>query len=247
MKFEEIKQLMGIKRNGMKFTDKDYLISNNLPNNLVEYEVQKAKRIQELEKTFLLESNTSFELVNRFVHGELKNWDICALKEELDIHKGNKNKRRLGKLGLMCDLNQEYEDLTGTRYPCYDQYVNHIWVVTSKLEKEIGSRKRKKFERRFSKQGNQSFELWNRIKNGEMESMNNEALFKLYGDYEDRVVRIDLLTEAYCKLIGDKKGRYRTPDYIKHLNYSNAVFAELDLEMIFRDEESKGEFKNENK
>jgi len=222
-----------------KAMEKDYSISDFFSNNLKEYNVQKAKIIQELEKQFLLESDTVLEFANRFTHGELKNWNTCALKEELDIHKGNKNKRRLGKVGLMYDLNQEYEDLTGTRHPCYDQYVNHVWVVTSKLEKEIGSRKRKKFEKRFSKQGNQSFELWNKIKNGEMESMNNEALFKLYRDYEDRVVRIDLLAEAYCKLIGDEQGKYRTPDYIKHLNYSNTVFADLDLEMIFRQDDEK--------
>jgi len=238
----KIKDMLKRKRKEMKTVDKDYSISNYFPNNLEEYNVQKAKRIQELEKQFLLESDTVLEFANRFAHGELKNWNTCALKEELGIHKGNKNKGRLSKVGLMYDLNREYEDLTGIRHPCYDQYVNHVWVVTSKLEKEIGSRKRKKFERRFVRQGDKSFELCNKIKKKEISNMNDKDLFKLYDNYEKRALKIDLLVEAYCKLIGDEQGKYRTPDYSKHLNCSNTVFAELDLEMIFRDEEIKGAF-----
>ena len=140
MKFEEIKQLMGIKRNGMKFTDKDYLFSDYFPNNLIEYEVQKAKRIEKLEKQFLLESDTAFELANRFINGELKIWNLSALTEELRAHKGNNVWEGLSKIDFMHGLNEEYVNLTGNRYHSYDQYVNHVWVVTFELEKEIGSR-----------------------------------------------------------------------------------------------------------
>ncbi len=230
MNFEELKPLMEIKRNGMKFTDKDYTFSDYLPNNLKEYEQDKPKRINELENQFLFESNIALELANRFVHGELKGLNTFALKKELEIHKGNKKNKNFGKIGVMYKLNQEYERLTGNRHPCYDQYVNHIWVVASELEKEIKKRKINKLEKRFAKQADKSVALCNKIKNGEIKGMDDEALFELYENYENRVVKID------------EKREYRTPDYVKHLNCSNTIFADLDLEIVFRDEELNGEF-----
>lgn len=242
MKFERMKRMEEKTRREMRNTDKDCFISDNFPTSLKEYETEKVKRIAELETLFNSAGNDAFELVNRFGKGELKNWSTDALRKELKLQKGIKNKREIGKVNLMYSFNQEYKRLTENRHPNYDKYVNYINMVLSELEKEILDRKKGKLERRFAKEIDKCSAFGDVIRNGGLDDIKNKDLEKLYDDYERRKKRVNLLVESYLKHGGEGQGIFVIPNYNKYLNSSISVLSALDVELIFRNEDILGEF-----
>jgi|SRR3989344_2629318 len=112
---------------------KDYTFSDNFPKNLDEYKAEKNNRhneIQELEAIFILFSDDTFNIANRYRNGELRfRTDIEDLREELKDAKDEIRK--------LYSLNKEYFELTKNKHPNYDKYVAYMSVISNELDKEI--------------------------------------------------------------------------------------------------------------